>query len=71
MAEQIKSIHVKRFRKFRDNTLTATNQNVLVGANNSGKTSILHALRLFFFAVADSRRQTGGQDGVWKICSRK
>ena len=51
MPQQIKSIHLKRFRKFKDNTLVTAKRNVLVGANNSGKTSILHALRLFFFAV--------------------
>jgi len=53
MSQQIKKIHLKRFRKFKDNILHATQHNVLVGANNSGKTSILHALRLFFFAVSD------------------
>lgn len=52
MAEAIKSIHLKRFRKFQDNTLSVSLRNVLVGANNSGKTSILHALRLFFLSVS-------------------
>ena len=53
MPQQIKSIQLQRFRKFKDNILHATQHNILVGANNSGKTSILHALRLFFFAVSD------------------
>ena len=35
-----------------DNTLYAKQRSILVGANNSGKTSILHALRLFFYSVA-------------------
>jgi predicted ATP-dependent endonuclease of OLD family len=52
MPEQIKSIHLKRFRKFNDNILHADQRNVLVGANNSGKTSILHALRLFFVTLS-------------------
>jgi energy-coupling factor transporter ATP-binding protein EcfA2 len=52
MAEQIKSIHLKRFKKFKDNVLQATQHNILVGANNSGKTSILHALRLFFLSLS-------------------
>jgi len=52
MPEPIKTIRLKRFRKFKDNELTASDHNVLVGANNSGKTSILHALRLFFFAAS-------------------
>lgn len=52
MPEPIKAIRLKRFRKFKDNDLIAADHNVLVGANNSGKTSILHALRLFFFAAS-------------------
>lgn len=52
MPEPIKAIRLKRFRKFKDNDLIASDHNVLVGANNSGKTSILHALRLFFFAAS-------------------
>lgn len=43
---------MKRFRKFKDNDLIVADHNVLVGANNSGKTSVLHALRLFFFAAS-------------------
>jgi energy-coupling factor transporter ATP-binding protein EcfA2 len=52
MPEQIKSIQMKRFRKFKDNILSPSQRNVLVGANNSGKTSILHALRLFFLSLS-------------------
>lgn len=52
MPQPIKVIRLKRFRKFKDNDLIAADHNVLVGANNSGKTSILHALRLFFFAAS-------------------
>ena len=54
MAESIKAIRLKRFRKFKDNELSVSDHNVLVGANNSGKTSILHAIRLFFFAAAEA-----------------
>ncbi len=52
MPPAIKTVRLKRFRKFKDNELAATEHNILVGANNSGKTSILHALRLFFFAAS-------------------
>lgn len=52
MPELIKTIHMKCFRKFKDNALAAAERNILVGANNSGKTSILHALRLFFHALS-------------------
>lgn len=53
MPEQIKSIQLKRFMKFKDNKLQVTQHNVLVGGNNSGKTSILHAIRLFFNSLSD------------------
>jgi predicted ATPase len=52
MADLIKAIRLKRYKKFKDNDLTASNHNVFVGANNSGKTSLLHAVRLFFFAAS-------------------
>lgn len=52
MADPIKAIRLKRYKKFRDNDLTTSNHNVFVGANNSGKTSLLHAVRLFFFAAS-------------------
>ena len=52
MPDPIRAIRVKRFKKFKDNDLTASDHNVLVGANNSGKTSLLHAVRLFFFAAS-------------------
>ena len=52
MPDPIRAIRVKRFKKFKDNDLTASDHNILVGANNSGKTSLLHAVRLFFFAAS-------------------
>lgn len=52
MPAKIKSLHLKRFRRFKGNSLYATQYNVLVGANNSGKTSILNALRLFFLSLS-------------------
>src|SRR6056297_461721 len=53
MAEKIKCIHLKRFRKFKDNSFKAEERNILVGENNSGKSSILDALRLFFYCLND------------------
>ncbi|MBQ8843621.1 MAG: AAA family ATPase [Elusimicrobiaceae bacterium] len=44
----IKTIHLFKFRQFRDVSIEFKQINVLVGANNSGKTSILTALRIFF-----------------------
>ena len=61
MPQAIKAIRLKRFRKFKDNDLIASDHNILVGANNSGKTSILHALRLFFFAASGAFSGAAGK----------
>lgn len=61
MPQSIKTIRLKRFRKFKDNDLIAAEHNVLVGANNSGKTSILHAIRLFFFAATGEFSGSAGK----------
>ncbi|MEQ8460624.1 MAG: AAA family ATPase [Sandaracinaceae bacterium] len=45
---KLKSIQLERFRQFKDTTFEFGDVNVLVGPNNSGKTSVLHAIRAFF-----------------------
>lgn len=50
---QIKSVHLFKFRQFKDVTLDFKEINILVGANNSGKTSILTALRIFFRVLGE------------------
>jgi len=49
---KIKQIHLKRFRQFKDSIVEAGEFNLLVGPNNSGKTSILYAVRAFFLLMS-------------------
>lgn len=44
----IKSLRLERFRAFEDTTIEFSDFNLLVGANNCGKTTVLHAIRAFF-----------------------
>ena len=48
---KIKSIRLQRFRQFADTTFEVGAFNLLVGPNNSGKTSLLHAVRTFFYLM--------------------
>lgn len=48
---KLKSIRLEHFRQFADTTFTLGDFNVLVGPNNSGKTSLLHAVRAFYFLM--------------------
>lgn len=45
---KITSIRLQRFRQFADTTIEVGKFNLLVGPNNCGKTTILHAIRSFF-----------------------
>jgi len=45
---KIKSIKIHNFRSIKDAEFVLNDYNVLVGANNSGKTNILTALRIFY-----------------------
>lgn len=49
--KRITSLRLQRFRQFADTTIGFTDFNVLVGPNNSGKTTILHAIRAFFLLM--------------------
>ncbi len=49
--KKIVSIRFQRFRQFSDTTVNVRDFNVLVGPNNSGKTTILHAIRAFFLLM--------------------
>jgi len=44
---KIKSIKIHNFRSIKDTEFMLNDYNVLVGANNSSKTNILTALRIF------------------------
>jgi ABC-type cobalamin/Fe3+-siderophores transport system ATPase subunit len=45
---RIKKIRLQRFRQFADTTFEVGPFNLLVGPNNCGKTTLLHAIRAFF-----------------------
>ncbi|MCB9564790.1 MAG: AAA family ATPase [Kofleriaceae bacterium] len=47
-SEKLQTIRLERFRQFADTTFHLSDFNVLVGPNNSGKTSLLHAIRAFY-----------------------
>lgn len=47
-AMKLKSLQLERFRQFSDTTFEFEDVNLLVGANNSEKTSVLYAIRAFF-----------------------
>ena len=48
---RIKKIRLQRFRQFADTTFEVGEFNLLVGPNNCGKTSLLHAIRAFFLLM--------------------
>lgn len=48
---KIKKIRLQRFRQFSDTTFEVGPFNILVGPNNCGKTTLLHAIRAFFLLM--------------------
>lgn len=44
---RLESVHISNFRSLKDVTVTFDGLTVLIGANSSGKTSVLEALRFF------------------------
>ena len=59
----VKEIHVKNFKSFKDFKIQFDKDvNVLVGVNNSGKSSLLHAISACFYFMRD----LGQRDGVLK-----
>ncbi|GBE29029.1 MAG TPA: ATP-dependent endonuclease [Bacteroidetes bacterium] len=44
----LSELRIKNFRSIRDATLNVENLTTLVGANGTGKSTVLHALRLFY-----------------------
>ena len=58
----LKQIKIERFKKVSEIVLNLDRVNILVGANNSGKTSILQAIQ---FAIGAA--QTANKNkGIWK-----
>ena len=48
MTDKIISLQLQKFKSFKDTSITFKPHNILVGANNSGKSTILYAIQLFF-----------------------
>ena len=48
---KIRAIHLQQFRQFDDTKVEVGPFNLLVGPNNCGKTTILHAIRSFFLLM--------------------
>lgn len=49
---KLKKLHLERFRQFQNAAVECGEFNLLVGPNNCGKTSILHAIRAFFLLMS-------------------
>ena len=72
----IESIKVKNFRSIYDETLKFDNLTALVGANGSGKSSFLHALKFFQLekpkiSAEDFHNKNTGKDIVFEITFNK
>lgn len=44
----IRRLHIKGFRNYRDTVIRFEDKNLIIGANDVGKTNMLYALRLLF-----------------------
>ncbi|MBD3338468.1 MAG: AAA family ATPase [Candidatus Lokiarchaeota archaeon] len=53
----IETIHLERFKRFKDFRIDFDRITLLVGTNSSGKTSILQAIRLFFWCILKCAKQ--------------
>ncbi|MEX1269637.1 MAG: ATP-dependent endonuclease [Balneolaceae bacterium] len=52
---KIESVRVENFRSFKDETIVLDDYSCCVGANGSGKSTVLHALNVFFRQFKDSQ----------------
>ena len=52
---KVSSLRIQNFRSFKDQTINFDDYTCFVGANGSGKSTILTALNLFFRETADSK----------------
>ena len=64
MAHQIQKLTIKRFKQLDSFDIDLGGTTVLIGANNSGKSSVLQALH-FAVSVAQSAKLLGGQGVRW------
>ncbi len=52
---KIESLRIENFRSFKDETILFDNFTCFVGANGSGKSTILNALNVFFRQYKDCK----------------
>ena len=52
---KIESVRIENFRSFKDETIKLDNYTCFVGANGSGKSTVLNALNVFFRQYKDSK----------------
>ncbi|MDX2037293.1 MAG: AAA family ATPase, partial [Isosphaeraceae bacterium] len=55
----LKQVHIRRFKRLEDISLCLDGTNVLIGANNAGKSSVLQAIH-FAVSVAQTSKLLGG-----------
>jgi energy-coupling factor transporter ATP-binding protein EcfA2 len=55
---KIASMHIVNFKAFKDFTLKLENINILIGSNNSGKTTIINGLRILSVALEVGHKKT-------------
>ncbi|MNW24710.1 hypothetical protein D3C74_14380 [compost metagenome] len=78
MKDQLKSIELVNFKGFNRHTIAFRQSNILVGANNSGKSTALAAIRLISHMLPEAKRQTPRRpiaiDGIrelgWPVTDR-
>lgn len=64
MIQMIKTLELKRFKKFEQTTIELGELSILVGENSSGKTTILQAINLALHAFSRMKLYSTGSDGV-------
>ena len=52
---RISKIHIKGFRNFNNEEITFQNKNLIIGANDVGKTNLIYCLRLLFDKTISER----------------
>ena len=53
---KITNLHIKNFKGIKDQNYNLTNFDLLVGSNNSGKSTVLQALAIWQFCVDEFHR---------------
>ncbi|MEZ4309571.1 MAG: AAA family ATPase, partial [Polyangiaceae bacterium] len=55
----LRQLTLERFKAFREFDVSFDQTTLLVGANSSGKTTVLQAIRLFFWCISVCGRKEG------------